>query len=508
MTAASPTDQLRGSSLLLVGRVLALGMDFAAQVLLVRYLSKSEFGAFALALAGVSLATSMALLGLERTTSRFAPIYHEQRDFGRMFGTIVLIVGTVALLGLAIVVLVYALRDVLGAYVVTDSEALGVLLILIVLAPLQALDSLLISLFATFSSARSIFVRRYLLAPALQLGVVLLLILQGSDLQFLAIGWVLAAAAGVAIYAVVLVGVLRREGLLARFRARELRLPIREIFSFSLPLLTSDVVFALRAAVVVLFLGAFGGTEEVADYRAVLPIAAQALLVATSFKYLFTPTVSRLFARGDAAGINDTYWQSAAWVAVLTFPIFAAGFALAEPVVALLFGDRYTSAATVLTVLAVGYYVHAAVGFNNLTLRVFARVRWMVIADLVTATVAVTASVLLLPRFGAVGAAVVTTGTMLLQNALYQLGLHRSTQVAGFDARYLRLYATLGFAAAAVLAVQATVDPPLVVGIALVVATWVVLVAVNRSSLRVVETFPEVARFPVARHLFGTRGSA
>ena len=44
--------QIRGSSLMLVGRALSMGVNFAVQVLIVRYFAnaKAEYGAFAFAL--------------------------------------------------------------------------------------------------------------------------------------------------------------------------------------------------------------------------------------------------------------------------------------------------------------------------------------------------------------------------------------------------------------------------------------------------------------------------
>ena len=156
---AANRKQIRGSSLLLVGRVIGLGLDFATQVLIVRYLSKTEYGAFALALSIVAIGTTICLLGLERTVGRFAPIYHEKGDLGRMWGTILVVVGTVIGMGLAVVLGVYAFQGIIGGFV-SNEVALGILLLMIVLAPLQALDSLLISLFATFGSARSIIFRR------------------------------------------------------------------------------------------------------------------------------------------------------------------------------------------------------------------------------------------------------------------------------------------------------------------------------------------------------------
>jgi O-antigen/teichoic acid export membrane protein len=86
---------IRGSSLLLVGRVVSLAINFAIQVLTVWALSKSDYGAFAYALSVVAFGSSISVFGLDKTISRFAPIYQEQNDYDRMFGTIIMMIGTI-----------------------------------------------------------------------------------------------------------------------------------------------------------------------------------------------------------------------------------------------------------------------------------------------------------------------------------------------------------------------------------------------------------------------------
>ena len=56
--------QIRGSSLLLVGRFVSRGINFGVQILTVRYLSLTDYGAFAYALAIVNIGQSLATLGL------------------------------------------------------------------------------------------------------------------------------------------------------------------------------------------------------------------------------------------------------------------------------------------------------------------------------------------------------------------------------------------------------------------------------------------------------------
>jgi hypothetical protein len=57
---------IRGSSLLLFGRLLALAINLAIQVVIVRYLSKSDYGAFAYALSVIAMGSSIAVFGLDK----------------------------------------------------------------------------------------------------------------------------------------------------------------------------------------------------------------------------------------------------------------------------------------------------------------------------------------------------------------------------------------------------------------------------------------------------------
>jgi O-antigen/teichoic acid export membrane protein len=494
--------QIRGSSLLLVGRVIGLGLDFVTQVIIVRYLTKEDYGAFALALSIVAIGTTVCLLGLERTVGRFAPIYHEQRDYGRMWGTLAVVVGTVISMGLAVVLGLYVFQGLLGGFV-DNKVALGILLLMIVLAPIQALDTLLISLFATFGSARSIFFRRYVLAPVLQLGIVAALIYAGKDVYALALGYVVAASLGLVIYSFVLLRLLHMEGLIKELRRETLRFPTREIFTFSVPLLTSDLAMVLRGSLTVILIQVLSTTSQVAEFRAVMPIAIQNLFVATSFRFIFTPGASRHYARGDRVALNNLYWQTAAWIAILAFPLFALCIGFPEQLSVLIFGEPYRASGVILGILCIGYYVNGAMGFNSLTLRVFNRVRFLAITDLSTAALNLVLAIVLIQRFGAVGAAIATSGTFVLQNLIYQWGLKTQTWVHALDRRYVRPYASIVIGSIAIVAISQILRPPLLIGMIVAGVVSLLVFGINRHSLQIVDTYPELGRFRVMRRIFG-----
>jgi O-antigen/teichoic acid export membrane protein len=504
---AATRTQIRGSLLLLVGRALSLGLNFAIQVLTVRYLSKTEYGSWAYALAVVTLGTHLVVLGLDKTLTRFVPIFQEKQDYAKMFGTIVMMVGTVICLGLSLVLIVVGLSGVIGPYLGADPLSRRLVLILIALAPVQAMDSLLVGLLATFAPPSAIFFRKHVLAPGLKMLAVLLLIFYQSTVFVLAIGYLGAAIFGVALYTVMLGKVLRTQGLLQYFNVRRLQFPAREVFSFSLPLLSSDVVFLLRGSLIVLLLEHLWNTAAVADYRAVFPVARLNQVVFDSFHLLFMPAAARLFARNDRDGINGLYWGTALWIAVMSFPIFAVSFALARPVAVMLFSERYAESGVILAVLSLGFYLNAATGFNAITLRVFGRVRYIVIVDLVAGAISVLLSLWLVPIYGAIGGAVATCGTLIVHNVLNQAGL-RGSGIQLFQWRYAKAYLVIALAAAGLLLVQVLASPPIYVALGLAAAVSIAVIAINREHLDVQSTFPELRRVRWLRPFFEPTGKA
>jgi O-antigen/teichoic acid export membrane protein len=495
-------DQIRGSSLLLIGRVLGLALNAVVQILIVRYLSKKEYGAFAYALSIVVVAEIFASFGLDRVITRFLPIYQEHGEYGKMAGTILLVAGTVLSFGVTLILAVQGLRGFLGHSVIDSREAATLLSILIVLAPIQALDTSLMGFFAVLGRPRQIFLRGYVLAPGLRIAVVILVLVTGRGASSLAAGFVLAGALGFAVYSVVLVRTLRAQGLLRQIAAARLVVPAREIFALTLPLLTTDLVWVLMLSSDAIILGHFRGTDAVANFRVLQPVAELNVIVLSSFTLLFIPLASRLFARQNTPAMNELYWRTAAFIALGTFPVFALTFTLSRPLIELLYGSRYSASATYLTILAVGYYFQAALGFNGTTLMVIGRVGMVSLLNIGAMVINVILNLILIPRYGALGASIGTSASLVLHNLLKQAGLVLATGTPLLDRRYVRPYATIAAGGGMLLVIGQVLDEsdPLRLPACLLVSAAVLLV--NRDSLRIGQNFPELARIPIFRRLF------
>jgi O-antigen/teichoic acid export membrane protein len=495
-TSEASREHIRGSALLLSGRVISLGLNFVTQVLIVRHLSKLEFGALSYALALVQAAAGLNLFGYHKTIHRFLPIYEERGEYGKIFGALALSVGTILGLGLAAIALVHVSADSLAGLLNAEPATIRVLTVLVVLLPVEALDLLLVQLLAVFAGARSIFFRRHVVGPALRLAAVVAVTAGGGDVFQLAYAYLGASALGVAIYVVVLVRVLRKRSLLSQFSLRGIEVPARELFRFNLPLLSSDVLVSARGSLVVFLLEYFHPSSSVAEYRAVVPAARLNTLVQANFAPLFVPLMARLFHRGDRDGIATMHRQGSLWVMVLSFPVLAATVAFAEPVTVRLFGERYAGSAHILSLLAVGNFVHAAFAFNVETLKVYGKVRSIVLGDVITTGIAIALGFGLIPALGATGAALTVAGTLVAHAAVNQVLLRRATGIAGLDGTTARILVGIALATAALTGVQRIVGPPLVLGLAATAAVALALLRISARRLAVETVFPEIVRVP------------
>jgi O-antigen/teichoic acid export membrane protein len=501
--AESVNSQIRGSSVLMVGRVASIFVNLLVQALIARGLTKDEFGQFAYALSLVMTIATFITLGIDRAVPRFVALYDERKEWGHLAGTLLIQLSTILTLGSFAVIGVLGFQSWISDVAIDDSRVTAVLVILVFLAPIQALDQVAVAMFAVYAKPSAIFVRRYLMTPAMRLLVVVLLVVGDRGPKFLALGYVVTGLLGIVVYAALLWPLLRQQRLIENVRSTGLSMPWRAVLGYSLPLMTSDLLFAVLNTSDVVLLGRYRDSEAVAAYRVVLPAAKLNQFVMASFALLFVPMVSRLLERGDRDGVSELYWRTAAWIAVATFPIFALTFTMADDLSAAMFGEIYRSSGTYLALLSLGYYFNAALGFNGLTVKTAGRVGYTIAISLVAVVMNIGLNLLLIPQFGPTGAAVATLSTLIAHNLLKQAGLRMGTGIPLYPAKMMWPYGVIVVATVGLYAAIHLLDLSLLVGFVLATVVSLGVLRATRSHLHVLDVFPEMSRLPFAEKLLG-----
>jgi O-antigen/teichoic acid export membrane protein len=483
---------IRSSSVLLVGRVLTLALNFGSYLLLARYLSRANYGAMSYALAVVSFLQGFATFELSSALSRWLPLYRERGQYGAAYGSVALAVAFVLVTsGLVAAALMLGVPR-LGAHLIDDPQARRLLVILALLIPIQSVDTVITSLFAILGETRTLLIRGSILAPGLRIGLVAVLVAVRANVSVLAWGYLAISAIGLVYCAWSLWQTVRARGLLRRCRPSEIVYPVRTLFAFASPLVVTVLVWSLMESSDALMLGYFHGVEAVAGFRAVMPLAQLNKVATVAFGAMFLPAASSLYARGEQQHLSDLYWRTAVWMAALSFPVFLFTFSFARPTASLLLGHRYLDSVPVLSILSLGYFVNAALGFNGLTLKTFNKLRFTVCIDLAAAVLNVAVNLLLIPRWGAVGAASGTCATMIVHNVLKQFGLWKYTGIPALSRPYVPAYAALFGLPPLLLALQALLPPTLWIALPLGAAAIVVALWSSRRVLAIGVMFPEL----------------
>jgi O-antigen/teichoic acid export membrane protein len=494
-------DHVRGSALLVLGRVLAMFIGMATTVVIVRTLTKADYGAFEFALTLASAGRILLSLGQGRLLSRFMAAYEEQQDYPRMFGAMFLAAGTIVLTSIPAIIIFFVFGDELFGSTLQGDIGVRVVLILIFAAPMEALDQVFVSLFAVFSKPRAIFFRKHLLAPGLRLVVVLLLALTDSGVLFLAVGYVVASLAGLLLYVGLLWGALKERGLLKEFNPRKVILPYRAVFEFSLPLVTGELTLLSLKMGGVMVLALYHPITEVADYRVVFGTARLNTAITASFATLFLPTIARFHARGDLAGLRHSYWHTAAFIAVFSFPIFALTGPLAPATTLTLFGERYAGSAVILSILSVGYYFNVVLGFNVYALQVAGRIRFLVVVNLAIAVLNLALCFALAPQFGGVGVALANCAALCAQNIVNQWMLRRTIDTGFVGRECWSCYTLIAGATGGLWVLQVLFTPGLLASVVLGAVASLLVLAGSQRALRFGDTFPELRRIPLLGRL-------
>jgi O-antigen/teichoic acid export membrane protein len=277
-----------------------------------------------------------------------------------------------------------------------------------------------------------------LVRPALQFAAVGLLALVSSRAP---LAYALAWAAPYALSAVLAALALRRlvppPGGPGAGRAGRIR-----FWRFTGPRAVASVAQLALQRVDVLLVASLAGLRPAAVYavagRFVVlgQLANQALLTAVQ------PRLAELLGRGDRAGANAVYQTATGWLVLAAWPLYL-GTAVFAPAYLGLFGPAYRDAAGVVVVLALAMVVATGCGTVDTVLAMAGRTSWNLANVVLALGVTIGVDVALIPRLGALGAALGFAAATLTNNLVplgqiaVVLGLHpfgRATFAAALSA--------------------------------------------------------------------------
>jgi O-antigen/teichoic acid export membrane protein len=145
------------------------------------------------------------------------------------------------------------------------------------------------------------------------------------------------------------------------------------------------------------------------------------------------PRLAEALATGDRRAANHLYQTATGWLVLVTWPLLLL-VVLFAPVYLSLFGAAYTSGAPVVVVLASAMLFATGCGMVDMVLAMAGRTSWNLGNVLVALAVTIGLDVVLIPRYGALGAAIGLAAALVVNNLLPLIQVGRSVRLHPFGA--------------------------------------------------------------------------
>ncbi|WP_051750593.1 oligosaccharide flippase family protein [Phycicoccus jejuensis] len=403
----------RGGAANLAGAVVNAVVGFALTVVVARALPQTEAGVFFATTSGFLVVVTVAQLG---TNTGLVYFLSRVRALGRpgdvhahLRAAAVPVLAWTLVLSVAFVVAAPAVGRL-----ISDDQPEATATAVRVLAPfllVASVENLAVSATRGLGTMRPTAVVTLVVRPVAQLALVALATLTlgpSGAVGGWAASYVVTAAIGT-VWALRLLSRTARPGDSGRRG--------REFWSFTWPRAIMAVAQMAMQRLDIVLVAALAGAVPAAVYAAATRFVVAGQMGSQAVTLAAQPRFAEHLAVDDRDAVGELYRSSTAWLVLMTWPLYLALAAFSTTVVHI-FGGDYDAGASVVVILAVSLMLSSLLGMVEVVLTMSGRTTWTLVNTLLGLGVQIGLDVVLIPRYGIVGAAVGWAAAIVLRNLL------------------------------------------------------------------------------------------
>lgn len=403
----------RGAGISTIGQGLGRVFGFVTQILISNLFGVATYGFYSSGVAVVNGAQILSRFGMENGVVRYVAHHRAQEDTARVKGTIIQAIWITFAISIALSVVMFFVAGLMAEHYYHKSAMETVLRAFAFVLPFFVFMSMVVWATQGFQTVTYAAYVQQIIRPALFLIFLLVFYLVGASVVSV------IAAYGAAMLLAGLIGVYYLWKLFPRLFDRNVpaKFETKDLFSVSIPLSIAQGARYLDNWSAVWILSAFAAGAPVGVFTAAARTATQSTIVRFAFSGIFSPIISSSYARGELENLRRLYKDVSRWIFIGAFPIFLVIVVLGHDILAL-FGQKVAAEGfTALIIVAVAQLFSASVGTTPRMLAMTGNQNIEMIATSTAAILGVIVSLLLVPSFGIVGAAVGMGSAIVVENA-------------------------------------------------------------------------------------------
>ncbi len=424
---------VRGAGISFVGSISSLLLGIGFQWLLARLLGPTKVGIISLALSIFGLAALLAEFGLEQGAIRFVALYMDRGDRGRAAGVIIAGVRIIGILSLAVAVILFGAADPLAEQVFGKPPLAPVLRVLAISLPFATVSSFLMFVMRGLKRVEYEAAINQVIVPLLKIGG-LIVVVYTVGYSVVGVAWALLL---VSIVGAALAIISMWQLYPLRGQSERPVLVTRAMLAFSWPLLLIGIVNKALQEAETLFLGVWVASDQVGIYYTCLRATVLITAFLIAFSTIFAPIMAGLHGRQEHGLFGSLLKTVTKWGFSLSIPVFLVLFVFSDQVL-LVFGPGFVEGAPILQILAVSQLVNVATGPVGWALTMSGHPRLELLNSLFFLAVNIALALVLIPRYGIMGAAFSGAVVVVLINLLRLVEVYVVLHVHPYNLSYLK----------------------------------------------------------------------
>lgn len=411
--------------LMIAGTAVSMFSGFVLRILIARNTSPAVFGAIVVYLSALNLASIICLMGFNQGIIKYISGNKDHREKQNIYITIAL--SASISLGVVAGVVLFAFSDWFSSQLFSSHQA--ILFILALSLPFSASVKMISAILRGYMNTSHYFIYSNLLLPISKI------IFVGVIIQFVAsaVGITTAILLSLSVVAILGVYMIYKIGWRPDISKQ---VDIRDFVWYSLPLVVSASLHRLLSDFDKFLISSFKGTAAVGQYEVAIVVGGLLGIFRTAFSFLLFPKISELDAAGRSDEIQRVYKYTTKAIMLFSAPLFILIITRPDGLI-MLFGEDYSisSISIVLTLISSSYVFNAVVGPNGEALLGFGRSRTVLVYNMIAVIINLLLNVLLIPRYGIIGAAIALFVGYSTMNILKSVDLYHYHDVFVLDYR-------------------------------------------------------------------------
>ncbi len=428
----------KGAGFYFAGFAVSKVLSYLYRVMLARGLGPEEFGVFSIGISVVGILTVFAAFGLYQGIMHFVARHATLGEYEKARGVIIFALKLQLALSVILSLVLFFSSDWLAVSFFHNSEIAFVLKLFSFALPFLTITSSLMIVVMAFKKVEYKILIRNVFENIAKIGFTGILFLLGFGLFGAVFGLLLSI-----IVAFVFSLYLVQKKVFPIFGSGlKHSHNIKEILSYSWPLLAVGFFGILMNSIDIIMLGHLSQAYDAGIYSVAMPTANMLLIAPFAFGSLFLPIITGLYVQKKMAEMQKMFTVVTRWTFAVIFPCFLFTVLFSSQILSVMFGDIYAQGAAAMVILALGVFMVSLVGPVRDILESVKKTKVIFINSVFCGLLNVFLNMWLIPLFQAngaaiLGAALATATALIIWNFMAFVEVFIFTKMHPYNKAYL-----------------------------------------------------------------------